>query len=96
MFVSGNDVRGVLFGAGRLSRSLYLDSGKVRVPAGLSVTSAPAYRIRGHQIGNRPLHNSADAWTVPMWEQYIRDLAVFGTNLFGDALRDILDPRQRG
>jgi peptide/nickel transport system permease protein len=23
-------------------------------------------------------------------------LAVFGTNLFGDALRDILDPRQRG
>ena len=23
-------------------------------------------------------------------------LAVFGTNLLGDALRDILDPRQRG
>jgi len=23
-------------------------------------------------------------------------LAVFGANLFGDALRDILDPRQRG
>jgi peptide/nickel transport system permease protein len=23
-------------------------------------------------------------------------LAVFGTNLLGDALRDLLDPRQRG
>jgi peptide/nickel transport system permease protein len=33
--------------------------------------------------------------------EYVRtavaiSLAVFGTNLFGDALRDILDPRQRG
>ena len=36
--------------------------------------------LRGHQLGYRPKTNSYDGWDVPMWEQYIRDLAVFGTN----------------
>ena len=36
--------------------------------------------LRGHQLGYRPKTNSYDAWDVPMWEQYIRDLAIFGTN----------------
>ena len=31
-------------------------------------------------MGYRPKTNSYDAWTLPMWEQYIRDLVVFGTN----------------
>ena len=46
----------------------------------LSIATAPKYPLRGHQLGYRPKTNSYDAWTVPMWEQYIRDLAVFGTN----------------
>ena len=37
--------------------------------------------VRGHQMGYRPKTNSYDAWDVPQWEQYIRDLAVFGTNM---------------
>ena len=28
----------------------------------------------------RPKTNSYDGWSVPVWEQYLRDLAVFGTN----------------
>ena len=36
--------------------------------------------IRGHQIGYRPKTNSYDAWDLAQWEQYIRDLAVFGCN----------------
>jgi hypothetical protein len=36
--------------------------------------------MRGQQLGYRPKTNSYDAWDVPQWEQYIRDLAVFGTN----------------
>jgi hypothetical protein len=31
-------------------------------------------------LGYRPKTNSYDAWNVPMWESYIRDLAVFGAN----------------
>src|SRR2546426_11667821 len=38
------------------------------------------FRLRGHQLGYRPKTNSYDAWDVTRWEQYIRDLIVFGCN----------------
>jgi hypothetical protein len=78
--VTGNDARGVLFGVGRLLRELRMDRGTVSIPDGWSETSAPRYALRGHQLGYRPKTNSYDGWSVPVWEQYIRDLAVFGTN----------------
>ena len=36
--------------------------------------------LRGHQLGYRPKVNAYDGWTPAQFEQYIRDLAVFGTN----------------
>ena len=36
--------------------------------------------MRGHQIAYRTLANSYDAWTPEIYDQYIRDLALFGTN----------------
>jgi hypothetical protein len=80
VFVIGNDERGVLFGVGHLLRILRMTKGKITVPQNFSVTTAPKYSLRGHQLGYRPKTNSYDAFTLPMWEQYIRDLAVFGTN----------------
>ena len=44
------------------------------------MSPGPVYPLRGHQLGYRPKTNSYDAWTVEMWEQYYRDLVVFGTN----------------
>lgn len=78
--VSGNDARGVLFGIGRLLREVRMERWAVSIPDGWSETSAPKYPLRGHQLGYRPKTNSYDGWSVPVWEQYIRDLAVFGTN----------------
>jgi hypothetical protein len=78
--ITGNDARGVLFGVGRLLRELRMERGAVSVPDKWSETSAPRYPLRGHQLGYRPKTNSYDGWSVPVWEQYIRDLAVFGTN----------------
>jgi hypothetical protein len=78
--VLGTDARGVLFGVGRLLRELHMTSGSVRVPPNLAIVSAPQVALRGHQLGYRPKTNAYDAWDVPMWEQYIRDLAIFGTN----------------
>lgn len=78
--VAGNDARGVLFGVGRLLRALHMERGAVTIDDGFGETSAPKYPLRGHQLGYRPKANSYDGWTVPVWEQYIRDLAVFGTN----------------
>lgn len=78
--VSGNDDRGILFGAGRLLRVLKMSRGAIQAPDSFDVSTAPRYKLRGHQLGYRPKTNSYDGWTVAMWEQYIRDLAVFGTN----------------
>jgi hypothetical protein len=78
--VVGNDARGVLFGVGRLLRALHMARGHVRLDDGFAVATAPRYPLRGHQLGYRPKTNSYDGWNLALWEQYIRDLAVFGTN----------------
>jgi hypothetical protein len=81
VIVAGNSNRAVVFGAGYLLRHLTMRRGKIlEVAATLKVSTAPKYPIRGHQLGYRPKVNAYDAFTAPMFEQYIRDLAVFGTN----------------
>jgi hypothetical protein len=78
--VTGNDPRGTLFGAGALLRQLRMERDVLEAPDDLKIASAPRYALRGHQLGYRPKTNSYDGWSVPMWEQYIRDLVVFGAN----------------
>ncbi|MBS1855763.1 MAG: hypothetical protein JST11_10385 [Acidobacteria bacterium] len=78
--ITGNDERGVLFGVGGLLRALEMRRDSVTLPGSVDVRTAPKYPLRGHQLGYRPKTNSYDGWGVPMWESYIRDLAVFGAN----------------
>ena len=80
IIVTGNTPTGVLFGVGRLLRELRMTRDSVQLPLDLAINSAPKTPLRGHQLGFRPKVNTYDAWTVEMWEQYLRDLAVFGTN----------------
>ena len=75
-----NDARGMLFGVGRLLREMHMRRGRITIAADLNITAAPKYALRGHQLGYRPKTNSYDGWSLALWEQYIRDLAVFGTN----------------
>jgi glycosyl hydrolase family 67 len=79
--VAGNSERAVVFGAGYLLRHMDMRRGKIlEVADNLKASTAPQVAVRGHQLGYRPKVNAYDAFTVPMFEQYIRDLAVFGTN----------------
>ena len=80
VLVIGNDARGVLFGAGRLLREMRMSRESVTLPGTVNISTAPKYPLRGHQLGYRPKVNTYDGWTIPFWEQYIRDLAVFGNN----------------
>ena len=80
VLVLGNDPRGQLFGVGRLLRALHLTPGRAMLEADFRVSSAPKYPLRGHQLGYRPKTNSYDAWDLDVWEQYLRDLIVFGCN----------------
>ncbi|WP_020531846.1 alpha-glucuronidase family glycosyl hydrolase [Flexithrix dorotheae] len=80
--------RGALYGVGKLLRSMEIRNNEILVPAELTISSSPTYEIRGHQLGYRPKTNSYDAWTVAMFDQYIRDLAIFGANSI-----EIMPPR---
>ena len=79
--VAGNDARGMLFGVGYLLRNMRMERGHVlEVEDTLRIATAPRLRLRGHQLGYRPKVNACDGFTVDMFDQYIRDLAIFGTN----------------
>lgn len=78
--LAGHDARGALFAAGRLLRLLELGRDKVQFDRTTSFATAPQVPLRGHQLGYRPKTNSYDAWTLAMWEQYFRDMIVFGMN----------------
>ena len=70
----------MLFRSGRLLRSLRCEPGAIGITASFSAAEAPEYPIRGHQLGYRARANSYDAWTPDRYEQYIRELVVFGAN----------------
>ncbi|GAB3330712.1 hypothetical protein GCM10027299_35810 [Larkinella ripae] len=80
LWILGADARGILFGSGWLLRNLKMDAKRLELPGPVEVASAPAYPIRGHQLGYRTTANSYDAWNVAQFEQYYRELAIFGTN----------------
>lgn len=78
--VAGNDSRGTLYGTGRLLRVLDMGRDALSISENVRISTAPRVAIRGHQLGYRPKTNSYDAWTPALWEQYIRDIVVFGVN----------------
>jgi len=86
--VAGADERGVQFGVGKLLRSLRMTKLRVEVESHLEIQSSPKYPLRGHQLGYRPKTNSYDGWTVALWDQYIRELALFGCNFI-----ELIPPR---
>lgn len=80
IWIMGADPNGALYGVGRLLRNLDWAPGKLKLVAPLNLTSAPDDSIRGHQLGYRTTANSYDAWTPAQYDQYIRELAIFGVN----------------
>ncbi|GAB4050174.1 immunoglobulin domain-containing family protein [Spirosoma litoris] len=88
VLIVGHDARGLLYGVGRLLRKLDMKPGKVGVAGELAITTSPQYPIRGHQLGYRPKTNAYDAFSVAQFDQYIRDLALFGANSI-----EIMPPR---
>jgi hypothetical protein len=80
IWMIGADERGVLFAAGQFLRTAVLSANIISFDMTNKIATSPAYPIRGHQIGYRNTANSWDAWTPAQYEQYIRDLAIFGSN----------------
>lgn len=80
VWIQGADSRGTLFGVGQLLRALSWKKSAASLPDDLDIATAPARPIRGHQLGYRHTANSYDGWDDKQYEQYIRELALFGAN----------------
>lgn len=78
--LTGRDSRGAMFAAGKLLRTVESKRGSTVLDSQFQTTESPDRPIRGHQIGYRDTANSWDAWTVQQYDQYFRDLAIFGMN----------------
>ena len=78
--ITGADARGILFGVGHFLRNMIWEKDAVRYPFAATGAFAPAYPLRGHQLGYRYQANSYDAWDDAQYDQYIRELALFGCN----------------
>jgi len=78
--ITGANPKGTLNGVGKFLRSIEMSPGKIILPHPINISSAPDHKIRGHQLGYRNTANSYDAWTPEQYDQYIRELAIFGTN----------------
>lgn len=88
VIIAGKDARGILYGVGRFLRKAVMARGKFQVNDRLAISTSPKYPMRGHQLGYRPKTNAYDAFTVAGFDQYIRELALFGANTI-----EILPPR---
>jgi hypothetical protein len=80
VWIAGADGRAMLYGVGAFLRRADWARGRLSLEGPLSISSSPVSPIRGHQLGYRSTANSWDAWSVAQFEQYIRELALFGVN----------------
>lgn len=80
LWLIGADDRGVIFAIGEFLWTSVLSKNKILFDKRNEIATSPQYPIRGHQLGYRNTANSWDAWTITQYEQYIRELALFGTN----------------
>jgi hypothetical protein len=78
--VAGHDLRGTVFAVGRLLRAAEMGRDTFQLDPATKIGTAPKFLLRGHQFGFRPKTNAYDGWTLAMWEQYYRDMMVFGMN----------------
>lgn len=88
LVIAGHDEAGAMYGAGWLLRKMEIRDHSILIPGKISISSTPAYPVRGHQMGYRPKTNAYDAWSVEQYDAYIRDLIIFGANSI-----EIMPPR---
>lgn len=91
--LAGRDDRGVMYAAGRLIRLANYTQGGLAIDLAQPIATAPEVPIRVHQLAYRNTANTYDAWSVETYEQYIRDMVIFGCN--GVELINNLDPEAK-
>ncbi|MCM4173996.1 hypothetical protein DHD32_21225 [Arenibacter sp. TNZ] len=85
LIAAGLDERGCLYAVGEILRQLKYKEGQLALPNNLNIRTAPAFEIRGTQIGQssvaKKLAQVRD-WTEEETERALMDYALAGANIF--------------
>ena len=96
LLAAGVDERGVLYAAGEILRQCQDTDAGVGFPATLDIRTAPAFRLRGTEVGQGATITElthSRPWTDEEWRRVVLDYALAGANSFalgygGPTVRD--------
>ena len=74
--VAGKTQRALLFGVGKLLRSIRFGPDGITVPH-MDLEMSPTHLYRGHEVST---YKYRDHWQKSDWEEYIREIALWGSN----------------
>lgn len=80
IYLIGSDDRGLFYAIGRFLRNIQFEISDISITKDYYFCQSPAKKIRGHQLAYRPICNTFDNWNITQFEQYIRELILFGAN----------------
>lgn len=78
--VRARGIRGLIYGIGLFLRKTEYRDGTVTLIADIDGEYIPEKKIRGHQLGYRPLSNTYDRWNVNDYVRAYLDIMYFGAN----------------
>lgn len=85
LIAAGFDERGCLYAVGEILRQLVYKDGKMSLPTNLNIRTAPAFEIRGTQIGQSSIAKKLAQvrdWTEKETHRALLDYALAGANTF--------------
>ena len=80
IYLVGTDERGLFYAVGRFLRKINFEISNITISSDYHFCQSPVKKIRGHQLAYRPICNTFDNWNIQQFEQYIRELILFGAN----------------
>ena len=78
--VRGQGIRALVYGYAMFLRKTEYKDGKITLTCSIDGTYVPDKKIRGHQLGYRPLNNTYEAWSLEQYRRYYLDMMYFGSN----------------
>ncbi|MCR5485658.1 MAG: hypothetical protein K6F09_08685, partial [Clostridiales bacterium] len=79
--VTAQGIRGLIFGYSMFLRKSVFNGKTISLLCDISGKYVPDKKIRGHQLGYRPLNNTYEAWDIDDFKRYYLDLMMFGCNM---------------
>lgn len=73
-------IRGFIFAIGLFLRKTEYNGDNITLADDITGNHTPDKKIRGHQLGYRPLSNTYDAWTPEDYKRAYLDMMYFGAN----------------